>query len=677
MCGIAGVVGEGDLEVLTALASRMGSRLAHRGPDAAGEFVGALGGSPDPGLKFALAHRRLSIIDVEGSPQPCVNESGDVVVTFNGEIYNYVELRSDLQRRGHEFRTAGDTEVLVHGWEEWGSDLPKRLDGMFSFVLVDTRRRLLFGAVDPMGQKPLFFTPPGSPAHVQQAAGSIRFAFASELVGFEGEAGIALEADRTSLLAGLLHDYVPSPRSPYQGVSRLRPGHFLQVDLDGSDSFSVSRYWSPDPWAFLHSPIETSPEDAAEELLELLGDAVEKRLISDVPLGVLLSGGIDSTMIAGLVRERSGHDDIDTFSIGFEHREFDESDWAREVSRALGTRHHERLFAEADMLRELEQVTQVLSEPFADPSILPTSMLSCMARERVTVALGGDGGDELFVGYDPFRAVALARRLENFPLRGALHRLVRRAPMGDGNLPIPFKVERLLRGLRGPAHLRPAVWMGAFDPEGVERLLGEPLAVDLDTLYGVSDWHRTRTSRPTVGSIWEHDLASALSFFQLRYLPDDILVKVDRASMAHGLEVRSPFLDRRLVEWANRLPLELRYERARVGLGNGKKVLRDALMLLADRSRKPWKETALRVTQRRKKGFGIPTRRWLRTVLSGAFESVAREQLPSLLSLESESGLDRLLSEVRGGSPESLREAWYCLMLGLWSRRRSAASPGL
>ncbi len=706
MCGIAGLLIRGaDREKsrtwIDRSARAMVTSLHHRGPDAGAvevlELPAAIPTCDDASVveptTIALGHRRLSIIDVAGSAQPCFNEDRTVAVTFNGELYNYRTLRQELIGAGHQFSTNGDTEVLVHGWEEWGRELVQRLDGMFAFAVADLSRRRLFAAVDPLGQKPLYYMKPG-PAPLNAAASRprLQFAFASEPRAFLTIDELRGSASSEALVGYLLHDYIPSPHSIFEGIKRLAPGSYLELnpEADSSQALLVERYWQPSftgrslgqPMSTAHSPSancerpgrpEKALDQAAEEFLELLGDAVEKRLMSDVPLGIFLSGGLDSSLLVGLLRERLGKDaDLDTFSIGFADASFDESDQAQQTADALGTRHHRQQFDQTELLAVLPHVAAHLDEPFADPSVLPFSVLCRMARRKVTVALGGDGGDELFAGYDPFRAVGAAQRLAFLP-RGisALAGLIRLLPSTDGNMPLGFKAERFARGLRYPAKLRPAVWMGAFSPIELERLWPEAKAQDFTKHYASELWahHGDETAAdPNSNTDWHRAMSLALGFFQRRYLPDDILVKVDRASMMHSLEVRSPFLDRQLVEWANGLPLEFKFQRQFLRLGTGKPVARRGLQLLAARAKRPWTALAGDIVNRPKKGFGIPVRRWLRGPLAERLNAAGRS-LPEILPGTDTQRLRSLLAQNNTRATGQPKELWSLLMLGLWLRQ--------
>src|SRR5581483_6219335 len=492
MCGICGFVGEGDIGQLQA----MMDRLRHRGPDAGGRYA-------DSRSRVYLGHRRLSILDIEGGAQPMWNEDGQVGVVFNGEIYNHAELRRELQAAGHTFASDhSDTEVLVHGYEEWGADLPRRLNGMFAFAILDRRAGTLFLARDRFGEKPLYYT-----------ATSDFFAFASELRSLGAHARVPTDFDRLAVKKFLAYGYVPAPGALWRGTKKLMPGACLTYSLRGG-TLKVNNYWT------FH--IEPSPElacapeqELAEELRRLLAQAVKRRLISDVPLGVFLSGGIDSSAMLAFAAECVPVSALKTFSIGFSEASFDESAYARAVAREIGSEHHERILHMVDARELLTSVLGQLDEPLGDPSILPSYLLSKFARQQITVALSGDGGDELFAGYDPFRALALARFYSSLVprlLHGGVRRLVELLPISRGNMSLDFKLRRTLRGLSYSAPFWNSVWLGPLEPAELDDLLNEP--TDMAELYreALEVWEQSRS--PNL-------IDRTLEFYTRLYLSND------------------------------------------------------------------------------------------------------------------------------------------------------------
>jgi asparagine synthase (glutamine-hydrolysing) len=570
MCGLAGFVGAGTVADLRA----MGAAIVHRGPDGEGMHV-------DPASGVHLLQRRLAIVDIAGGDQPMWNETGDVAVIFNGEIYNQLELRAALTGKGHVFRSDhSDTEVLVHGYEEWGEELPARLNGMFAFAILDTRAKRLFFARDRFGKKPLYYcVRPGL------------FAFASELTALLRHPGVERRIDRRSLQKLFAYGFIPSPRSLYKGIHRLPAGHQMAFALERPGEVKVRKYWE-----FAIEPttdIPANPEAVwGEELRHLLAQAVRRRLMSDVPLGVFLSGGIDSSAILAFATPEFAAGEVQTFSIGFREPTFDESANARAVAARFGSRHHERIL---DIERAKELVPQVLrrlDEPFGDPSIVPTFQLCEFARREIKVALGGDGGDELFAGYDPFKALAVARwyhALVPARLKGGIRRLAECLPVSDANMSFDFRIKRGLRGASYPSRLWNPVWLGPLEAREISDLFQEPVAVEELYEEAIHAWESTSAV---------HVVDKTLEFYTRLYLQDDILAKADRASMMVSLEVRSPFLDQDVADFARRIPHEYKYRH-----GQTKYLLKAALRgVLPDE-----------VLDRPKKGFGIPLTRWLRT----------------------------------------------------------------
>jgi asparagine synthase (glutamine-hydrolysing) len=501
-------------------------------------------------------------------------------VIFNGEIYNHLELRAALQAKGHVFRTDhSDTEVLVHGYKEWGEELPVKLNGMFAFAIYDARARRLFFARDRFGKKPLYYCArPGF------------FAFASELTALAKHPAVERRIDREALKKLFAYGFIPSPRSLYEGVRRLPGGHHMTLTL-ADRALRVCKYWefSIEP----KSDIPANPEATwGEELRHLLDQAVRRRLMSDVPLGVFLSGGIDSSAVLAYAAAAMPKGTVQTFSIGFREPSFDESSYARAVAKHFGSGHHEEILS-IERARELvPQVLGRLDEPFGDPSIVPTFQLCEFARRRITVALGGDGGDELFAGYDPFKALGVARwynALVPAWMQGGVRRLADLLPVSEANMSLDFRIKRGLRGASNPPRLWNPAWLGPLDAAEMAELFEEPVAVESLYEEAIQVWE----SSPST-----HIVDKTLEFYTRLYLPDDILAKADRASMMVSLEVRSPFLDQDLVEFARRIPHEYKYRN-----GETKYLLKAALRGVVPDA----------VLDRSKKGFGIPLTRWLRS----------------------------------------------------------------
>jgi asparagine synthase (glutamine-hydrolysing) len=568
MCGLAGFVGAGsraDLEAMT-------GAIVHRGPDDDGFHI-------EPEHALHLGFRRLAIIDIAGGHQPMWNEDSTICVLFNGEIYNNAEVRAELIGAGHQMRTDhSDTEVLVHGYEEWGEDLPARLNGMFAFVVWDRPRRRLFAARDRFGEKPFYYTAvPGF------------FAFASELSALIRHPGVDRTIDQGALQKFFAYGYIPAPHALYRNTRKLPGGCSLTFDLDGV-RLRERRYWR-----FAIEAEENAPEDRipalAEELRTLLDRAVTRRLVSDVPLGIFLSGGIDSSTVLALAARHREPAGLDTFTIGFNEPSFDETPYARAVAAAIGTRHHEQIL-NFDTARDLAaQVLARLDEPTGDASILPTYVLSAFARETVTVALSGDGGDELFAGYDPFAALAPAAwydRLVPHPVHLLLRRMTAMLPRGTTNMSLDFKLRRALMGLSYPPRVRLPVWMSPLEPARMGALFDAPMSTDELYSEAIEAWDRSTA---------KNAIDRTLEFFTNFYLQDDILAKTDRAAMMVSLEARAVFLDNDVVDFCARLPHGYKYR-------NG---VRKLLLRRASEGLVPGE-----VLNRPKKGFGIPLMRWLK-----------------------------------------------------------------
>lgn len=631
MCGIAGIVtpqaGSPDSPPISPYTIRaMTEAIAHRGPDADGFFEA-------PGV--ALGHRRLKVIDLEGGVQPMSDRDETVWVTYNGEIYNHAALRRELETKGRAFRSHCDTEVLVHGYLEWGAtELLDRIDGMFAFAIWDARTRRTVLARDRMGQKPLFyaFLPDGT------------LVFASELKGVLAHPGVDLAVDEAGLAAYLTFEYLPGDLSIVEGVRKLAPGTWLSFEAGEP---TQSCYWDI---PFVDAP---RPEHAVERFTELFDRAVSRRLMADVPLGVFLSGGLDSSSVAAsVVRQRSAAN-VKTFSIGFEEQSYDESSMARMVADHLGTEHHERIFTADAMQDVLPQVASVLDEPFGDASLLPTYLLSAFAREQVTVALGGDGADELLLGYPTFFADASARLYSRLPgvARQAFRGFGRALPVSTKNFSLDFKLNSFLRAADAPSAWRHPLWLGSVIPGSDD----DPLHPDLRAA------HPTAAVLDFVGGLYEVPETQAhlqrLSYQYCRsYLAEDILHKVDRASMAVSLEARSPFLDRALVEYIASLPPSLKLEQP----SKGKAILKRAM-----RERIP-----SAVIDRPKKGFGIPVAAWLKGPLNPLVDDLLGERRLSSAGYFDAARVRRLVDEHRRNERNHRKVLWTLLSFELWREAR-------
>ncbi len=616
MCGITGFAGNGTRDDIR----RMTDALAHRGPDADGFWH-------DPSAGVFLGHRRLSILDLSGGAQPMRASDGDLVVIFNGEIYNHLDLRKDLEREGAVFVTDhADTEVLLHAYRHWGDDFVNNLNGMWAFALYDRSRKRLLLSRDRFGKKPLFYTHQGD-----------TFAFASELSALRCHGALHFSLSEKGLKKYFAYGYIPAPHTVFSEVSKLPGGHSLSFDLTMGE-LRVWRYWE-----FEIEPFEELPHNAeeiwCEQIRELLGAAVKRRLMSDVPLGVFLSGGIDSSAVTAYAVRHAGAERMKTFCIGFAENDFDESRYADKVSKLLGTSHHEEVLSLEIASGLVPEIARRLDEPMGDPSLLPTFLLSRHTRRAVTVALGGDGGDELFAGYDPFRALAVSQvyqRIMPKPLHKAVSLFASILPVSHRYMSLDFRIKRTLRGLDYPPHLWPAIWMSTLLPRQLTELFGTP--TDIEDLYAeaVTAWDRCRSNNV---------VDKVLCFFTKLYLQDDILVKADRASMMVSLEVRAPFLDIDLVNLVRRIPASYKLR------GNTTKyLLKKALEPVLPRE----------ILYRKKKGFGVPVGRWLkerRIVVTQA--EMARTGLNMAV-------MNRLYDEHIAGKSDHRLFLWNLKVLGSW-----------
>jgi len=568
MCGIAGFVGRGDREDL----ARMSDVLRHRGPDGYGEWVYAA-------HAIHLAVQRLAIVDRENGAQPMCAPDRPLVVVYNGEIYNHVELRLELEQAGCRFGTDhSDTEVLLNAYRTWGVELTTHLNGMWAFAVFDASRHTLFLSRDRFGQKPLFYTHQNG-----------TFAFASELTGVLQHRAVDRSLSSVSVQKYFAYGFIPAPASLYERVFKIPAGCNLTVDTRTLEH-RVTSYWD-----FSLEDQEEVPHGAdaerelAEKLRGLLRQAVRRQLGSDVPIGVFLSGGIDSATISYFAAlDIPG---LETFSIGFDRSGFDESDQALRVSALLGTRHTATHLTAVDAQRVLPRIASRLDEPIGDSSLVCTELLCETARQNVVVALGGEGADELFGGYDPFRALSLARlysRLMPKPIHRAIRLLAARVPSRGGYMPVDYRLTRALRGLSYPPALWNPAWIGPLEPRDLHACFDSPAKLESIYSEAIELWDGCRQ-----GGLVE----KTMQFYVKLYFQDDILAKIDRAGMMNSLEVRSPFLDLDLVDFVRRLPTRFKLRHGRT-----KFLFKEAMRSLLP----SW------IVDRPKHGFAVPMAEWLR-----------------------------------------------------------------
>ena len=628
MCGLAGFLdldGRFHRPSLERIANAMSQQIGHRGPDDVGVYC-------EPSVGLAFGFQRLSVVDLSPSGhQPMLSGSGRSVIVFNGEIYNHREIRTELAGTGHCFRGRSDTEVLLEACEAWGvAEAVRRCIGMFAFAFFDRIDRRLWLARDRLGVKPLYIGRYGR-----------SFMFASQPKAFRAHPDFIPEIDPKALSAYIRFGYVPSPRSIYLGVEQLRPGSILNLSCDGIPSRQI--YWDPRSVAAagLADPLAGNDAELLERLEALLGDAVQRRMVADVPIGAFLSGGVDSSLVVALIRAQDGSP-LKTFTVGFQDPTYDESPHARAVAEHLGTDHHELSLGADDVLACIPELADWYDEPFADHSQIPTLLLSKFARKQVTVCLSGDGGDELFAGYNRYRQI--------------LNKLRRKdaAP-----LPNNFSVREFLRRVWGAPAATPVDPQGNVALELCYRDLIQP---------GIAPEVVLRRPDEVVPSLWSGALADIAPEIvprcqlidMLTYLPDDILTKVDRATMAVGLEARGPFLDHRLVEFAWRLP-----PAAKLRDGESKWALRRLLERHVPRA----------IVDRPKMGFAAPIEMWLRGPLQAWAEDLLSERGLIEDGIFNVAVVRNLWKDHRDGIDRHL-QLWCVLMFQAWKRRwMSMAAP--
>lgn len=641
MCAIAGLLNlknepltqEADIEV-----KAMIDAMAHRGPDGEGQWRKG---------QVCFGHRRLSIIDLQGGSQPMHGSQGSTCIVFNGEIYNFRELRKILETKGISFATNSDTEVILGAYEAWGVECLKYLEGMFAFALWDEKHKRLFCARDHFGEKPFYYS-------LQNGV----FAFSSELSGLERLAEKAPDSwsfhiSSEALLRYLAYEYVPTPQSIYEEVKVLEPAHYLLVE---AGNLRTSRYWDlPVPLAHCDS----SEEELAEELRDLLSRSVKMRMVSDVPLGVFLSGGIDSSIICGLMAQLSSLP-VQSFSIGFTEASYDESRYARIAAEAFHTDHHERVLSADECARELPKIAQKMDTPMADASCAPTWLLAGLARERVTVALGGDGSDELWAGYEHYIGFNLALWYNRLPafMRKSVSLLADWLPESAGYINPRLALRTFLRGAVSPDWLRVQTMLTAIGPAMQREILNrawlerigeealEPERLFAPTRAQYEHWQPMQAASP---------LGRAFHVYCRQFLLDDILVKVDRCSMLRSLEVRAPFLDKSVAEFAARLPLNYRLHGFR-----RKYLLKKAFASLLPAE----------ILHRNKRGFQIPVAQWLCTSLKPLLLECAAPEFLKNQGVFDYNGIKKILDAHFEGKADMRKPLWTFLVLQLWLAKR-------
>ncbi len=614
VCGIAGYVGQGDQRVL----GRMIAAIKYRGPDDRGVFVGG---------DVGLAHARLSIIDLSAQGhQPMFNDSKNIAVIFNGEIYNFEELKENLLKLGkYNFRSKTDTEVIIFLYQEYGEKCFEKLNGMFAIAIYDFNKNKLILARDRMGKKPLYW-----------GIFNSTFIFGSELKALIQHPAFKKELSLESLNKYLQYEYVPTPHCIFKGVYKLEPASYLVYE---NNKIRKEKFWEMS-FGGLENDSPLLPS-----LDALLEKSVKERLISDVPLGIFLSGGLDSSTIAYYAQKNS-NSKIKTFSIGFEEKSFNESNYANKVSQFLGTEHYSQILTPKDSLNMIPYVLNNTDEPFADPSIIPTYLLSKFTREKVTVALSGDGGDELFAGYPTFQADILAdiyKKMPGFIRKNVLEKIILNLPVSDKNFSLDFKLKKFIEGAILARPHRHQVWLGSFNRAERRKLFNREAWQGLERKNEFEDTDKYFSEIPDV-----------LYLYLRTYLMDDILVKADRASMLNSLEVRSPLLDYKVVDFVNSLPYDFKL-RGWTGKYILKELMRDKL--------------PHNIVSRPKKGFGIPLSYWLRHDLKGFCNEVLSEKNINNAGLFNFEYVNKLKHDHFSKKSNNRKLLWTLMIFQIWHNK--------
>ncbi|HJT26323.1 MAG TPA: asparagine synthase (glutamine-hydrolyzing) [Pyrinomonadaceae bacterium] len=623
MCGIVGIVRNDGKSIDEDLLARMNNAIRHRGPDDDGFYVnGSVG----------LGMRRLAIIDLKGGAQPIHNQDRSSWIVFNGEIYNYLELREKLEKLGHTFYTNSDTEAIVHAYDQFGVDCPKHLRGMFAFAIWNERSQELFLARDRVGKKPVLY------AHVNG-----QLIFGSEFSALLLHPDVSRDIQPEALDYYLSFMCIPAPLTAYRAIRKLEPGHWLRWR---HGEIELQRYWQPD----FTKKIELSEEEAGERTVEILRDAVRVRLMSEVPLGAFLSGGIDSSAVVALMSQESS-ERVKTFSIGFDEQDFSELHHARRIAEHVGADHHE-FIVRPDALEVLPTLVEHYGEPYADSSAVPTYYVAKETRKHVTVALNGDGGDESFAGYERYIAMGLTekyRRVPSFLRESLIKETVNLIPSSPLKRSRVKSAKRLLDAVALPRVDRYARWVSVFNEQTKQPLYSDRFREQTqaaDATGILAEWFRRANGIGVVDAMLLTD--------QMTYLPNDLLVKVDIATMAVSLEARSPFLDHHVIEFAASLPQNLKLRRL-----TSKYLLKKVLRKLLPSEN----------LKRRKMGFGVPVGHWFR----GKMQPFLREVLLSEKALrrgmfQPETVRQLIELHVRGERDYS-QQLWTLLMLELWFNR--------
>ena len=624
MCGIVGFVSKNSSEQDRTILEKMNEAIAHRGPDDDGFYLGE---------GVALGMRRLSIIDVAGGKQPIHNADKTKWIVFNGEIYNYQQLREDLEKRGHKFYTNSDTEAIVHLYDEYGADCLQHLRGMFAIAIWDTVDKSLFLARDRVGKKPILYS--------HQDNGDL--IFGSEFQALLQHPDISREVDLEAIDSYMSYLCIPAPLTAFKQIRKLEPGHWLRWK---NGAIETKRYWLPD---FSHK-IKISEDEAIEETTRILRESTKLRMISEVPLGAFLSGGVDSSIVVALMAQESSKP-VKTFSIGFEEQDFSELKYAKRVAEHVGAEYNE-FVVRPNALEILPTLVEHYGEPYADSSAIPTYYVSKETRKYVTVALNGDGGDESFAGYERHVAMQIAETYKRIPkvLRKALiESPVNLLPTSELKRSRFRDAKRFLQAANLPKTERYFRWMSTFNRDAKLDLYTKDFAASVFD-HNPSAYLDRWFAKANGSGI----LDAALLTDQMTYLPNDLLVKVDIASMANSLEARSPFLDHKLIEFAATLPEDLKTRRFQT-----KSLLKKVAARLVPKE----------VVYRRKMGFGVPIGKWFREDLKDFVRSVLLSEKSLTRGIVKREMLEKYVNEHTNGERDHSFQLWTLLMLELWFQR--------
>lgn len=623
MCGICGIIDTAKAPIDKARVTAMARAMAHRGPDDEGIYSAA---------GVCLGHRRLSIIDLSSAGhQPLSNEDKAIWAVLNGEIYNYKELRGELQKKGHTFHSNSDTEVLVHLYEAQGKECVKSILGMYAFAVWDSKRQSLLLARDRIGKKPLLYSYRDG-----------KLCFASEFRALLESNLVEKKINLQALDYYFTFGYIPAPLTIYANVFKLLPGHILCLE---KQQLKTERYWQLD----FTKKLDICEKEAKEEISRLLTEAVRARLYSDVPLGVFLSGGIDSSLVVGMMAKLCNQK-IRTFSIGFDEAEYDELKYARSIARHFDTDHKE-FIVRPKALDVLPALVEHYGEPYADPSCIPTYYLAQMSKQYVSVVLNGDGGDELFAGYDRYQAMLYSSFFDNIPLflRKKIHHIAMSIiPETRAQQSGMRKIKRFFNAIGLPPHKRYMQWIGVFDDELKESVYSP------DFLKSAANNPSDALFKSALNDTSMHVIDRLLKLDTMTYLPDDLLVKVDIATMSHGLEARSPLLDHRLMEFVAALPVSFKLRGA-----TKKYILKKVAKQFI-----PWENI-----YRPKKGFGVPIGEWFRGELKGILLDNVLDRHFLKIGYFNKKALQGIVTQHMSEKENHSFQLWTLLMFSLWYRK--------